>query len=103
MGTWDALASSDEKWFLYGAETKEAVEKYCSSVRYAHLNVFYKFSFVFMEMLGSIVCFLCRTNRRRTRSMSQTLPSSSGSKEEDILQSASPGSKEEDILKIADD
>ncbi|KAK9924452.1 hypothetical protein M0R45_032819 [Rubus argutus] len=76
MGTWDALASSDEKWFLYGAETKEAVEKYCSSVR---------------------------TNRRRTRSMSQTLPSSSGSKEEDILQSASPGSKEEDILKIADD
>lgn len=64
-------------------------EKYCSSVRYAHLIVLYKFGFVFMEMLGSIVCFLCRTNRRRTRSMSQTLPSRSGSKEEDILESAS--------------
>jgi hypothetical protein len=32
MGTWDAVAS-DEKWFVYGAEQKHAIEKYISSLR----------------------------------------------------------------------
>lgn len=39
MGTWDAVASSDEKWYMYGVETKEAVEQYCSSLRYGNLIV----------------------------------------------------------------
>ncbi|KAK4602191.1 hypothetical protein RGQ29_011297 [Quercus rubra] len=32
MGTWDAVAS-DEKWFVYGAEQKQAIEKYISFSR----------------------------------------------------------------------
>lgn len=34
MGTWDAVAS-DEKWFVYGAEQKQAIEKYISFSRCA--------------------------------------------------------------------
>jgi hypothetical protein len=32
MGTWDAVAS-DEKWFVYGAEQKQAIEQYFYSLR----------------------------------------------------------------------
>lgn len=32
MGTWDAVVST-EQWFVYGVETKEAIDKYCSSIR----------------------------------------------------------------------
>ncbi|KAL6143726.1 hypothetical protein ACLB2K_054421 [Fragaria x ananassa] len=31
-GAWDAVVSKEE-WFVYGVETKEAIEKYCSSLR----------------------------------------------------------------------
>ncbi|PRQ19577.1 hypothetical protein RchiOBHm_Chr7g0218691 [Rosa chinensis] len=34
MGTGDPFVSSDEQWFSYGAETKEAAENYYSSTRY---------------------------------------------------------------------
>ncbi|XP_040371544.1 uncharacterized protein LOC112189585 isoform X2 [Rosa chinensis] len=32
LGAWDAVVSKEE-WFVYGAETKEAIENYCSSLR----------------------------------------------------------------------
>lgn len=38
MGTCDAVVST-EQWFVYGAETKEAIDKYCSSIRYVQLLV----------------------------------------------------------------
>lgn len=36
IGTWDAVAS-DEKWFAYGAEQKQAIEQYFSSLRSEHI------------------------------------------------------------------
>ncbi|XP_040368242.1 uncharacterized protein LOC112193539 [Rosa chinensis] len=72
VGTRDPFTSSDEKWYQYGAEKKEAVEKYCSSVR---------------------------TRDLMSETLSQTLPSSSGSKEEEKLEIATTGSREEDIPK----
>ncbi|XP_062028325.1 uncharacterized protein LOC133744202 [Rosa rugosa] len=32
LGAWDAVVSKEE-WFVYGAETKEAIDNYCSSLR----------------------------------------------------------------------
>nr|XP_011467761.1 PREDICTED: uncharacterized protein LOC101313631 isoform X1 [Fragaria vesca subsp. vesca] len=67
VGTWDPFTSSDEKWFLYGEEKKEAVEKYCSSVR---------------------------TRKLMNENLSQTLPSSSGSTDEEKLENGSTGGEE---------
>ncbi|XP_062001376.1 uncharacterized protein LOC133718537 [Rosa rugosa] len=72
VGTRDPFTSSDEKWYQYGAEKKEAVKKYCSSVR---------------------------TRDLMSETLSQTLPSSSGSKEEEKIENATTGSREEDIPK----
>ncbi|KAE8022112.1 hypothetical protein FH972_007943 [Carpinus fangiana] len=38
MGTWDAVAS-DEKWFVYGAEQKQAIEQYFYSLRGKRLRI----------------------------------------------------------------
>ncbi|XP_050378448.1 uncharacterized protein LOC126795718 [Argentina anserina] len=72
VGTLDAFISSDGNWFLYGAEQKEAVEKFCSSVR---------------------------KRNQMTETLSQTLPSSSGSKEEQKLDNATNESEQEDVPK----
>lgn len=42
MGTWDAVAS-DEKWFVYGAEQKQAIEQYLYSLRSSTSFLFFIF------------------------------------------------------------
>ncbi|XP_050378453.1 uncharacterized protein LOC126795722 [Argentina anserina] len=78
VGTSDPFISSDGNWFLYGAEQKEAVEKFCSSVRKRNQMT---------ETLPS------------SSGSKEALPSSSGFKEEHKLDNATNESQQEDVPK----